>query len=897
MQKEWYREDSKKILNHFNVASDRGLTPNRVLENRQKFGQNVLSEEETKTIFDIFISQFKSPLIYVLIFAFLIGLFLGDYIEAGVIAFIIILNAVIGTAQEGRAQNTLAALKKIVKSYVTVVRGGVQERIPDYELVPGDIILLKDGDAVGADARLIESTFLKVNESSLTGESSLVEKISEPIVSVSPVTADQINMVFRGTYVVSGLGRAVVVNTGLNTVVGKIARKLSALHMDVPLKKNIANLSRVLIIVACFFVVLIFMQGVASGVSFINMLKTVVAVAVSAVPEGLPVVVTVVLASGVWRMSKQNVLVKNLQAVEALGQAKVIALDKTGTITKNQMAVEKIFFNNKTYTVSGIGYEPKGVVIFDNKIVDVKSEKGLELFVMAGTLTAIAEIVNKKPENEWILNYGDPTEAAMFVLGKKLGYDKNDLLKKYPKILEIPFDMENKHHTIVNQFGKKKMLSITGGPELILKHSTKIWSNGRAKKMTKTDSDMIHSRLFESMNSGYRILAVAINMDPGDEVNPKHLPELTFLGFVCITDAIRPEVASSVKMVRDAGIKVLMITGDHVDTAKSIAEKVGIYKPGDKTMTGGEMAEISDTDLVDAVVGVTVFARVTPNDKLRIIEAYKRRKETIAMTGDGVNDALSLVAADLGVAMGKIGTEVAREASDIILLDDKFGNIVAAAEEGRNIFKTIKNSIFYLLSTSLGELVVIVTALFIGLPIPLSPVQIIWLNLITGTILVLGLIFEPKDKDLLKEKFKKPSKYILDTLTGIRMILIATTMMVVTLFVFTEYLDSENTILASTVALTTLCVLQWYNIFNAKSEKKSMFSNTFFKNKYLFIGLSIVVILQLFAIYNPLMQKALKVTALGISEWILILTISTSIIFVEEIRKYLVRLKDRRFSI
>ncbi|HMP67489.1 MAG TPA: cation-translocating P-type ATPase [Candidatus Paceibacterota bacterium] len=896
MSKEWYRIDQNKILSNFNVAIDRGLTESRVIDNRKKFGENILSEEEVRTIWDIFVDQFKSPLIYVLMFALIIVLFLGDVLESVVIFFIIVLNAIIGTVQEGKAQNTLASLKKMVKSYVTVVRNGIEHRIPDYELVPGDVISLKDGDVIGADARLIESNFLKVNESSLTGESTLVLKISEPINSVDVGISDQVNMVFRGTYVVSGLAKAVVVETGLRTVVGKIAKRLTSLNMDVPLKKNIANLSKIIIYVVAIFCIFIFIEGILSGFAILEIFKVVVALSVASIPEGLPVVVTLVLASGVWRMSKQNVLVKNLQAVEALGQAKIIALDKTGTITKNQMAVEKIYFDEKVFTVSGIGYEPKGSLILDNKIVDHKTDSGLDLLFMCSSLTAIAELEQKKDDGEWILNYGDPTEASLVVLAEKFGYKKNELLKKFPKILEIPFDMENKHHTIVNKFKNKNILFTAGGPELILKNSTKIWSNGKAKKISKQDIENINLQLKNIMNDGYRILALAINQKSPTEINPKELPELTFLGFVGITDAIRPEVRESVNIVRDSGMKVVMITGDHVDTATAIAKKVDIFREGDRVLLGTDIAKMNESELADAVNNVTVYARVNPNDKLRIIEAYKKRGETIAMTGDGVNDALSLVAADLGVAMGKIGTEVAREASDIVLLDDKFANIVSAAQEGRNIYNTIRKSILYLLSNNLGEIFVIVATITMGLPLPLLAKQIIWLNLVTDTLIVIGLVFEKKDASLLKEKFQKPSKYLVDWFMGSRIILVAITMTVTTIFLFTQYIDADNMIKSWTISLTILSVIQWYNIFNVRSAKDSIFSKNLFSNKYILIGLFVAISLHLFAMYNPFMQKVLSLTGLNLKEWAIILSIGASIIAVEEIRKLFYRLYLSRKS-
>jgi len=893
MTKEWYKEEPNKICNFFNSSPDRGLTESRVLDQRQKFGENILSESRTKTLREIFLSQFKSPLIYVLLVAAVVVMLLGDFVEASIIFFIVLLNSIIGTFQEGKAQNTLVALKKIIKSYATVIREGQELRIPGDELVPGDILLLKDGDLIAADARIIENNVLKVNESSLTGESGLVSKISVPISAAGLGTSDQNNMIFRGTFVVSGLAKAIVVRTGIKTIIGKISEKLVDLNIDVPLKKNIANLSRFLIWLITIVSVFIFIIGLMSGYGLSQMFLIVVAVAVSAIPESLPVVVTLVLATGVWKMSKQNVLVKNLQAVEALGQAKIIALDKTGTITKNQMAVEKIFLPGRFLSVSGIGYEPIGFITEGKKKIDPEKDYELDMLLKVASFTAISEIKKDLKTEEWILEYGDPTEAALSVLADKAGYQKEKLLRKHPQIMEIPFSTQNKYHATINRVGKNNLLSIAGGPERVLSDCGNILINGKVKRLSQKDRADINVALDKLSNDGYRVLALAINLRPPKKISSKKLPNLTFIGLVGISDAIRPEVFDAIKTVREAGMKVLMITGDYEQTARAIAIKVGLFRPGDRVITGEKMRELSDEQLVGYLDRVTVFARVSPDDKLRVIEAYKRRGEIIAMTGDGVNDALSLVAADLGVSMGKMGTEVAREASDIVLLDDNFGNIVAAAEEGRNIYRTIRKSVLYLLSTNLGELLVIVGAILVGLPLPLLATQIIWLNLVTDTFLVAVLAFEPKDKDLMKERFHKTSKFIVDSFMGIRILMVGFLMMIVTLMMFEQYL-AVSLVKAWTVSLTVLTVFQWYNIFNIRSANNSIFSMDIFKNKYLWAGLGLAISLHLLGIYTPFMQRILKTTSLNIKDWALILSVCLSLVAMEELRKFFYRLFSKK---
>lgn len=885
MQREWYREDIKKIFDHFKT-SPRGLTADRVEKNKEKFGPNILSEESKRTFLDILIDQINNPLVYVLIVADLIVFALGDYVDGIIILFIIVLNTVIGVFQEGKAQNTLAALKKIVKTYATVLRNGKEVRIPDYEVVAGDILVLKDGDPIAADARIFENNTIKVNEAALTGESQTVLKKKDQISSTGIKVSDQENMLFKGTYITSGYGKAVVVRTGLKTVIGQISKQLVDLKMDVPLKKNIFNLSKLIVYVIAVVSIILFIHGLLTGYGFREMFLTVVAIVVSAIPESLPVVVTLVLATGVWRMSQKNVLVKKLQAVEALGQAKVIALDKTGTITRNQMTVEKIYIGGRYIDITGNGYEPKGFAQENKNKIDVQKDKDLKTIIMSSVFTSVSEIEYSDEKKDWILKYGDPTEAALLVLGKKFGFEKKDLEKKYPKILELPFELETKHHSTINKIDGKNVLSVAGSPEVVLSKTTQIWKDGKTKKISKEERAELDQAIKNLSKEGYRILAVGMKNNPSLDIEAKNLPNLTFVGFVAIVDAIRPEVEKSVASVKKAGMQVVMITGDHVETAKAIASKVGIFNTGDKVLSGKEMSDMSDEDLIGILGKVSVFARVTPKDKLRIIEMYKKKGDTIAMTGDGVNDALSLVSADLGVSMGKIGTEVAREASDIVLLDDKFGNIIEAAEEGRNIYWTIRKSILYLLSTNIGELLVITIAIFAGLPLPLVAAQIIWLNLVTDTFLVAAIAVDPKQENLLDESFKRPSKYLVDWFMGLRIILLGGVMTVFTLVVFIQNYQADL-VKATTLALTILTVFQWYNIFNIRSHKKTMFSKEIFNNKYLIMSLFLTIGLQLFAIYNPFMQKILHTTGLTLQEWGLMLLLGLSIILVEEVRKLL----------
>lgn len=892
IKREWYRYDTQKIFESFGVT-DKGLSYDQVRINTEKYGKNILIDSKARGWLEIFTAQIKSPLVYILIFSAIVVFLLGDYVDAIILAGIVILNSIIGTIQEGKAESTLAALKNYVKSYATVIRGSKERIVDDTELVPGDFIVLRDGGAVPADARLISTNSLKVNQSILTGESELVVKSPEPIAATNLAIADQQNMIFRGSYVVSGFASAVVINTGINTVIGKISQKLKEIEVDVPLKRKIDELSNMIFWVILLASLVIFLFGLIYKITFFEIFLRIVAVSVASIPEALPVAVTLILSAGVWRMSQKNVLVKKLQSVEALGQATVIAVDKTGTITKNQMMVEKIFINNRFIKITGSGYEQNGDFIENNEIIKkLEKDKDLDLIAKASVFTAIADLKYKSNLKQWVLERGDPTEASLLVLGKKFGYLKEELENSYPKILEIPFDFNTKHHTTVNLIDGKNILFTAGSPEIILEKCSTIWQGGKIIKITDVESQKLQTTISDMTKEGYRVLALAINKKPPASLENNQLPELTFLGFVGIVDSIREEVYDSVKKVRAANIRVVMITGDHAQTAESIAKKVGIYQEGDIVLTGADIDSLSEQAIIEKLDKVTVFARVTPDHKMKIIDLFKKRGDVIAMTGDGINDALSLTEADLGISMGKDGTDVARQASDLILLDDNFGNIVEAAEEGRNIYWTIKKTILFFLSTNLSALMIIVFSVISGMPLPLVAAQIIWLNLITDTFLNLALIFDPKEKNIMSEEYRSEKNKLFDNLMITRLLSMSIVMALITLTLFVNYLPFgiEK---ATTIAITTLTVLNIFNMFNVRSHIKSIFNKRFFNNKYLIIATLTASTLYVFSIYNPLMQKLLKTSPLDISDWLIIISVCVSLIVIEEIRKYIYRITLR----
>lgn len=883
----WHIESRDDLLKKFK-SSEGGLTPRQVQENQAIYGSNILPEGKTDSLAIIFLSQFHNPLTYILLVAGVIIFFIQEYTDAGIILFILIFNAVVGTFQEGRAQNTLASLKKFIETKATVLRGGVEEIVPDTHIVPGDVIILEEGEKVAGDARLIEGSGLLLDESTLTGESQPVEKNPATLRQPSLPISDQTNMVFKGTNVLSGSGKALVVATGLSSIIGGISNSIAHIESEDPLKKDFRQLSRLIIILALGICGSVFLLGLLVGNPLKDMFTVVVSLAVSIIPEGLPIVLTVVLATGVWRMGKRNALIKKLQAVESLGQAKVIAVDKTGTLTKNELAVQRVYTGGIMYKVTGNGYEPEGEILLENKPVNLgQGHEALLRIAKLSGLAANGRAVYSEEKQVWQV-YGDPTEAALVAFAQKTAQNPQEQEEKTPRIGELPFSYQTKYHAILNETEKGPQLTVVGASEAVLALVENELSEQRQKPLTKERREELERQIEIMSKDGFRVLAVAEKEHERKALTHEAVNKLTLVGLIGMRDILRPEAKEALKRARDAGIKVIMITGDHQLTAQAIAEEVGIFTEGDTVISGAELEQLSDNELAHKLSTASVFARVTPEHKLRIIEAYKARKEIIAMTGDGVNDAPSLVAADLGVAMGKIGTEVAKEAADIILLDDNFGSIVAAVEEGRNIYKTIKKVILYLVSTGLGEALTIAFALIAGLPLPLLAVQIIWLNFVTDGFLDVALGMERKEPGLLTKPYNKESNTLIDRTMMIRIITMALPMALGSLWMFSHH-QNGSIIKAWSITMTTLAVFQWFNAWNCRHGTKSIFTLNPFRNIHLIGATITVAILQLFALYHPLFQRILKTTGLTWSEWLLVFAVAVSVVAVEEIRKLIYR--------
>ena len=883
MPDNWYSKSAPQVIAELD-SHEQGLSQEESKKRLAQFGSNKLPEQKGKGLVSIFIDQFKSPLIYVLIVADILVFFLKEFTDAFIILFILIFNAVLGTVQEGRAQNTLAALKKFVETRAEVLRAGKEFNIPDTEVVPGDIILLQEGEKVPADARLIEARNLKTQEAALTGESEAVRKITEVLRDEELPTAEQKNMVFKGTHVAVGAGKAVAVATGMQTVIGKISQKIATIDTEIPLSKNLKQLARLVVVIVMALIALLFILGLAQGKDLKEMFIAAVAISVAAVPEGLPLVLTVTLATGVWRMAKRRVLVKKLQAVEALGQTQEIAVDKTGTITKNELVVNRVIVGGRDYPISGVGYEPKPTI--ENPNQDLKTAAQI------AALCSNAHIAFSDDGGYRLT--GDPTEGALLAFAWKAGLPKDELLKTYKVINDWPFDYNRKFHLALYERNGRPFLALTGAPEVVVNLCTKYLKDGEGVMLGENEKKQFEERFLKLSQDGLRVIGFAFLDNVGRDISQENLPPLVFGGLFAMYDALRPGIHKDVEKAKGVGINVIMITGDHALTAKTIAKQAGIWNEGDDILTGAELDTLPKEKLNKRFPKATVFARVTPDHKMRIIEDYRRRGQIIAMTGDGVNDAPSLVAADLGIAMGKIGTEVAKEASDLVLLDDNFGDILNAVEEGRNLRQGIRRTISYLFSSNLGEIILIAIALFANMPLPLLAAQLIWMNVVTDTFFDISLALEPKDPTLMRKNARIP-KRLFDKLIAWRLALIAPIIALGSFWLFQNQLDDPTR--ARTFALTGLIIFQWFNSLNCRSEEKSIFTLNPFSNKFLLGTLAWVIILHSFAVYTPFMNKILKISPLYLKDWLQIISLALTVIIAEEIRKFFYRRKIKERSV
>lgn len=898
VKKEFYKIDVKEIFESL-CTNKNGLTTNEVKKRLEKYGPNKLKERKKETPIKIFLRQFKSFLILILIFAAIISSLIGfltknpeDFIDTFVILSIVILNACLGFFQEYKAEKTLEALKKLAAPKAKVIRAGKKIKINSEELVPGDIILLEIGDRIPTDSRLIEEFNFYVNESTLTGESVPVKKQIQKIEKEVPVF-EQKNMAFMGTIVTCGKAQAVVTSTGMQTEFGKIAELVQVIEeKETPLQKKLDITGKTLGFIIIFICAIIFLLGIFRKVKLIEMFLVSVSLAVAAVPEGLPAVVTITLALGLMTMAKSNAIIRKLPAVETLGSVSVICADKTGTLTKDEMTVREISVGNKLIEVTGSGYNPIGELKFQEKF-NYSDKLYLELLLKAGALCNNSELI--KEEDKWNI-FGDPTEGALVVLAKKADFfDLDKLKKEFPRIYEIEFSSERKMMTTLHKVANnKKLITFSkGAPEILLENCKFIYENGKVVKLNPKYKKLILNRTQEMAKKALRVLGFAykelpINSRP--KFNSENLEsDLIFVGITGMIDPPRDEVFDAIKKCLQAGIRPIMITGDHKLTATAIAKELNLANGEVKVLTGEELDRLNDKELEKEAREVSVYARVSPAHKVRILEALKTHGHIVAMTGDGVNDAPALKKSDIGVAMGITGTDVTKEVSDMVLEDDNFATIVKAVEQGRKIYENIKKFVFYLLSTNIGEILVIFIAALINLPLPLIAVQILWINLLTDGLPAVSLGVEPIEPGIMKKPPRNPKEKIISKNMIANMLFVGIIMCIGTLGIF--YLNlSKDLIRARTLGFSTLVLFQIFNVLNAKSEKESIFKIGFFSNLYLIVSIIISIAMLFAVIYIPILQNAFKTFVLSAKDWIYVFLVSASVFIIMEIKKLFERI-------
>ena len=885
-----YQESISQLEKAFSTNIKKGLTEHEAQERLKRDGPNRLPEGKRDTWLSIFISQFQNPLIYILLIAAIIIFFVGEHkIDAFILSGVLFFNAIIGSIQEGRTSNIMASLRRFITTKSVVIRDGQHQIVDDEDLVVGDIIVLKEGERVPADARIITEMRLQVDEALLTGESKPIYKIDEPLTTELPV-ADQKNMVFKGTSILSGSGTALVVATGIDTQIGQLHRTIEEIDTDIPLKKELDRLSYIILGFILLMCVLLLVIGLVAGRPWQELVVMLTALFICVIPEGLPLVLTLVLVTGAYRMARQKVLIRNLQGVEALGRTDVIVIDKTGTLTRNEMMVTNVATKEEVFTVSGEGYFAEGAVYANDKVADPSKHPDLQQMAIAAILLNSAELSFNKKLRLFDIK-GDPTELALYLFAKKLGENQETIDASYELQYEIPFDSKRKYHAAFFQHEGRGIAYVIGAPEVVFERCS-------------TVSDFCKKEFEVFLKEGLRTVAIARKQFDLQAARASGSPaeqhrayealvknDLQLLGLCGIQDSIRKEVAAVVEQARDVGMHIIMATGDHKDTALYVAKKVGIFKEGDTVITGQEFEKMSDAELLKHLDRVTVFARVNPKDKVRIINLFHKQHKIVAMTGDGVNDVPSLLAADLGIAMGGIGTEVAKQASDLVLLDDSFAHIISAIEQGRHIFYTIRRVVLYFFATNMGEILIVLIALFTNLPLPLTASQILWLNFVTDGFLDVGLSMEPREKDLLEANWLKKKIRLVDMNLLIKMFYFAIPMGLTSLALFSWAYDGTPASIpyARTMTLIAMAMFQWFNAWNCRSEQKSLWTIGFFSNRWLILATVFVLLLQFAIVYVPFMQYIFKTVPLSLSDWGIIFAVSAPLLLVEELRKFIAR--------
>jgi len=881
--KESFLCSNSEIEETFDINPLTGLSSSQVQERMKIHGKNKIDEGKRKSFGIMFISQFKDFLIIVLLVAAVVSGALGEISDAVLILIIVIVNALIGAIQEKKAENSMEALKNMTIPEAKVLRNSQREIIKSEDLVPGDVVFLDAGDFVPADGHLIEEASLKITESSLTGESMPVDKSIEDIKDPETGLGDRTNSVYMSSLVNFGRGKYIVTATGMKSEIGKIEGMIQGtITMQTPLQKRLEELGKVLAIGAIVACAMVFIIGLIRGGDPLLLFLTAVSLAVAAIPEGLPAVVTVVLAIGVQRLVTKNAIIRKLPAVETLGCASVICSDKTGTLTQNKMTIKKVYVND---------------TVIDTSDLNERSLNGPEKMVaQIGLLCNDASIVTGK---DGIQEIGDPTEVAMVAFAGSLDYDKISEEKKYPRVSELPFDSERKLMTTVHKIGESWYSFTKGAPDVMIARVGHFFMNDAILPIDESIVEKIHVSNESLSNDAYRVIAYAYKKyDESPEISFEELEHnLIFCGMTGMIDPPREEVKDSIRICKKAGIKTVMITGDHKNTAVAIAKQLNLFEENSLALTGVELARLSDQEFSDKIEHIAVYARVAPEHKVRIVDAWQKKGEVVAMTGDGVNDAPALKKADIGCAMGITGTDVSKEAAEMILTDDNFATIVSAVEEGRGIYANIKKAIHFLLSCNIAEILILFIATLVGWVQPLLPIHILWINLVTDSLPALALGVEKSDPGIMKEKPRSPKESVFAHGLGARIIFQGIILAAITLSVFHFALLNYSVEVARTMCFAVLAFSQLTHAINVRSQEKSLFGSGLFTNRYLWIALGLSCALQLVVLLIPSLQTIFHVASMNSIQWFIVIIASLSPLAVVEFTKLVGRILRKKLKL
>jgi len=876
----FYKRSINEILTHFKSTETAGLTSEEAKQRLEEYGYNQLRSKHKKSFLQMFIAQFRSFMIIILLIAAAISGVVGftegeGLLDTFVILGILILNAFVGAFQEQKAESSLEALKNLAAPETMVLRGGAITEIPTMELVPGDIVVLETGAIIPADLRLIEAINLKIQESALTGESVPVDKQTDTLPGDDIALGDRTNMAFSSGMVTYGRGRGVVVATGMKTEVGKIADMLQqTADTETPMSRRLEQLGKILGMAALIICAVIFLVGVLYGNSILRMFMTAVSLAVAAIPEGLPAVSTVVLAIGVQRMVKRNAIIRNLPSVETLGSASVICSDKTGTLTQNKMEVAEAYVNHKKDVVNRAA--PASVLNDEEK----------RLLSISVLCADAQQVVNEDGKAEFA---GDPTETALLDFGVLYGLNKDNIEKTHPRVAEIPFDSERKRMTTVNRMsGKSTRVNVKGGLEEILSVCNRIIINGKIRSITSDDIEKIRNANETMAHSALRVLAMAykeLTEAPQHATIEELENDLIFIGMLGMIDPARPEVIDAIAKCSTAGIRPVMITGDHKSTAMAIAREIRIYREGDLAITGAQLEKLSEEELSENVARYSVYARVDPEHKVRIVKAWQKHDEVVAMTGDGVNDAPALKQADIGAAMGIVGTDVAKGAADMVLTDDNFATIVSAVEEGRRIYDNILKAIQYLLSTNIGEIFLLLITSIFNMGIALLPIHILWVNLVTDSLPALALSVDPAEKGIMNREPRNSKRGFMTKGMVWRIMYQGIMIGAIALLAYAIGLHEGGETLGQTMAFTTLMFAQLIHVRNLHSNTRSSLAINPLRNKPLIAAIIASAGLALIVLLIPHVREAFSLTALDGQHWLAVVLMSLIPILVVDIFK------------